>query len=280
MKKRGVFREFTLLVSIVFLSILAVSFVFAASSSEPEGPDTIDISDSGRRTLSASPVIIDAEAGNVTAMDITHTRVTEAWQGYYGNVTGTITLDDANNVTFYDWALPDPTGEIYASNGSSVTWSDVYCMNLSHTRPNDGSTGSGFESTIYYNINMSIIETNFGINNTDTGALSNDLDGLNETFNDTYTSTVGFMVGEIHINGTDGCSLAHPFSNENHNTDWNEILLTDNESMIFTALFRENKNMYKTDGTETADFQLLVLENGHVGSEDSTTPYYFYVELS
>ena len=188
-------------------------------------------------------------------------------------------MDDANNVTFYDWVLPDPTGEIYASNDSGVVWSKIYCMNLSSLRTT-GGIGSTESGIIAYSTNMSAIEARYGINNTDFNSTTNDLDGLNETFNDTYVDVTGFMVGNVEINVLDGCSMAHPFTDENHNVDWQELLLTDNESLVFTALLRENQDMYKSAGSETADFQMLVLENGHVGSETSTTPYYFYVELS
>jgi hypothetical protein len=274
MKKRGIFNEFILLLSLVILAVSFASFVLAQS--QPEGPETFTISDSGRRTTRTAAEI-EAEAGNVTALVIDDQRITEAWQGYYGNITGTIVLDDAYNVTFYDWALPSPTGEIYASNGSSVTWTDIYCMNLSHLR---GTVGTEIgEGAIVYNINMTQIERYFGINNSEFGG-SEDLDGLNETFNGTYTDATGFRVGEVTIDANDGCSYADLYTDEGPDSNWKELLLTDNSSLIFTAIIRSDKDMYKSTGSETADFQMLVLENGHVGSEDSTTSYYFYVELA
>ena len=267
MSKRGVFKEFIVLLSML---ILEAYFVFADSSSVPTGPDTLTVSDSSRPTADTIPSI-DAEAGNVTALLVTDERTTEAWQAYYGNITGTIVLDDANNVTFYDWALPNPTGEIYAANSSAtVTWAKVYCMNLSHKR--------GVNGTIVYNINMSQIELNFGINNS-LGGTADDLDGLNETFNGTYIDATGFKVGSITIDTADGCSYAAMYTDQGPDSNWQELLLTDNSSLIFTSIIRENADMYKT-GTEPADFQMLVLENGHTGSEDTTTSYYFYVELA
>jgi hypothetical protein len=265
MKKGGFLKEAILLVGVL---VLSVSYVLAAGSSTPLGPDTITVSESGRNTKNGSAVTIPAEAGNVTALVIDDIRITESWQGYYGNITGTITLDDANNFTMYDWSLPNPKGEVYASNGSNVNWGSVYCINVSQEGQNpvrpDGSVS---------NINGSQIELNFGINETD-------VDGLNETFNDTYTDTVGFRVGSITIDVEDGCSLAHPFANEGHNTDWNELLLSDNNTLIFTALIRENADGYQPGSTDLYDFQMLVLENGHTGSETTTTNYYFYVELA
>ncbi len=267
MNERGIFKEIILFASLL---ILIASFV-ASDSAVPQGPNVINVTESGRYFNSSEPYPIEAKAGNVTALTITHTRVTEAWQGYYGNITGTITLDDGVNETMYMWDIPDPKGEIYASNGSSVDWPNVYCMNLSHKRPNNGTGDTTESGVIFYNINMTQIELNFGINLTDK-------DGLNETFNDTYTSTTGFEVGAVTIDVFDGCSLAHPFQDQGHNTQWKELLLTDNTSLIFTAILEENVDSFKS-GDETADFQLMVLENGHVGQEEQVTTYYFYVEI-
>src|SRR3989344_7466384 len=95
-KRSNSVKVFAVLLSmatmIVFSSILAF-----AQSSQPQGPDTVTISSSGRHNNQSDPYVIQAYAGNVTALVISHTRNTEAWQGYYGNITGTITLDDANN---------------------------------------------------------------------------------------------------------------------------------------------------------------------------------------
>ncbi len=249
----------------IMLSIISLFALFAYAT--PQGASNVTISSSGRNSGSTAAVEIDAYAGNVTALVIQGTRSTEAWQGYYGNITGTIVLDDADNFTLYDWALPKPSGEVYASNGSSVTWADVYCMNVSGISINNTYNG------ILYNINATQIELNFGINITDN-------DGLNETFNDTYTDSTGFRVGSVTINSEDGCSMTHPYTNEGYSTDWQELILTDNESIIFTAIIRNDANSFQKGSSHTADFQMLVLENGHWGHQTTTTPYYFYVELS
>lgn len=267
MKKRyDLIRDYAILLSISSIFALLFSSFVLAAASEPKGPNQVTVSASGRNALSNNTYVLSAEAGNVTALVITDIRNTEAWQGYYGNITGTITLDDANNYTLYDWDLPDPTGEVYASNGTDVAWTRVYCMNVSPIRPVNGTQGSPV-----YNINGSQIELNFGINVTDK-------DGLNETFNNTFTGS--FQVGEITIDTSDGCSAAHPFTDEDHNTDWQEVLLSDNTSLIFTAIVRTNANSYQPGAAHTADFQMLVLENGHAGSETTPTNYYFYVELT
>ena len=146
-------------------------------------------------------------------------------------------------------------------------------MNVSCLRNTTGSDGKGGGPGVIYNINGSQIELNFGINTTDK-------DGLNETFNDTYTSSTGFRVGAITIDVNDGCSLAHPYTAQAYSTAWEELLLTDNESLIFTALIEENTANFQSAGV--ADFQMMVLENGHVdqGGPGQLTSYYFFVELT
>ena len=247
------------------LFFIILSLVVAAA---PESPDKITVTSNGRNSKnSGSTISQQAQAGNVTGLIVNYTRITEAWQGYFGNVTGAIVLDDANNFTLYDWQMASPLGEIYASNGSSVTWSKVYCMNTSSNRNVNGSSTN--PNNVFYNINASQIELNFGISQTDT-------DGLSETFNDTFTSS--FSTGSVGIDTTDGCSSAHPYTDEFYSNAWDELLLSDNNSIIFTALLEQNQNGFQP-GSETFDFQLMVLENGHL-SDTAATPYYFFVELS
>ena len=118
-KSLRIFLKPKIIITLLSMFILAASFVLAEETSVPQGPDSLLVSDSGRHFNASAPKLLQAKAGNVSALVIAHTRVTEAWQGYYGNITGTITLDDADNFTLYNWNLPDPRGEIYASNGTN-----------------------------------------------------------------------------------------------------------------------------------------------------------------
>lgn len=253
-----------LLKSLILSSVLLLICAFIASAvSEPKGPSTLIVTKNETRSQDESPWQINAAAGNVSELLITQVRVTEAWQGYYGNITGTIVLDDADDYTLYDWSLPNPTGEVYASNGSSVTWADINCFNLTNQ-----STGGGAGWW-----NVTTVETDFNITEVD-------LDGLDETFNTTYVNTTGFTVGGILINNEDECAQANTYVDEAHQVGrFREVLLTDNNSLIFTTILENSVDGYQT-GTDPHDFQMLVLEDGHPGQESSTTPYYFYVELS
>ena len=124
--KKKIFGAITLM----FLLIIVVISVFA----DPVSPDQMTTVGSERRSVSSTGESIEAQAGNVTALNINHTRVTEAWQGYYGNVSGTVVLDDANNNSMYDWAIAIPSGEVFATrNSGSVTWSNIACAIYDNT---------------------------------------------------------------------------------------------------------------------------------------------------
>lgn len=256
----------------LLLSFVLVIGIFmypvSVAKANPQGPNVLNISSSGRNAANLDPITMVAKAGNVTGIVIDGTKVTESWQGYYGNITGTITLDDADNYTLYDWSLPNPEGEIYASNGSSVDWNLIYCINVSQ----EGSNPEKPDGTVT-GINGTQIELLFGINNTDK-------DGLDETFNDTYINDTGFRVGATTLSTTDGCSMAHPYVNGLSSEDWKELLLSDNTSIIFTSIIKNDHNGFQDGSGDLFDFQMIVLENGHYGSEDETSNYYFYVELA
>jgi hypothetical protein len=262
---KNTIQNFALILTSLFILIVFTGVV----SASPQGPANFSVISSGRNSMSTSAPMVQAKAGNITAIVMDATRITQAWQGYYGNISGTIVLDDGFNFTMFDWSLPSPSGEVYSSNGSNVDWTKIYCLNTSGLRNQSGSR----ENDIFYNANSTQIELDFGVNNTDT-------DGLNETFNDTYIDPIGFRVGEITIDIEDGCSLSHTHTNQVDSNDWQELLLSDNESIIFTTIIRDNSDSYQPGSSDTTDFQMMVLEDGHLGSEDGTTPYYFYVELS
>ncbi|MDD5086778.1 MAG: hypothetical protein PHV16_03405 [Candidatus Nanoarchaeia archaeon] len=245
-----------ILISAAIVFFLTVSYVYAAGDIEPTYAESIT-TESSTRFPGQAEKSIEAEAGNVTELTIYSKRSTEAWQGYYGNITGTITLDDAQNNTMYDWQIADPEGEIYASNGSGVVWADVACV--------DFTAAAGMNETT--------LETFYGINETD-------LDGFSETFNETYSDALGFRVGGVTINDVDSCHMAYTFVDGSYQTtSFKEVLLTDSTSIIFTTLLESNVDGFKT-GVDAHDFQMLVAEDGHPGQEDTTTTYWFYVELS
>ena len=251
-------------VLVILVLLMAMEGVYFAKAA-PQGPDFIRNATPERRALgldnTTGGVKVQAQAGNVTALNINSTRVTNRWQGYYGNVSGTITLDDAFNSTLYNWDLASPQGEIYASNGSesgTVDWGNVFCFNYT----NNLSSGQ----PIVQRFNGTDLERSIG-------ALTSDKDSLNSTFNQTFSGN--FQVGIYPISSASGCMQATLFVNDQYQTnDFVEVLLTDNQSIIYTALLEQNQIGFQGS---PVDFQMIVGENGDI---TSATTYYFFVELS
>lgn len=235
------------------LVILAVTAAFAFA--DPYGPNAVTPGTSTRADYSGiGGKEVAAQAGNVTELTINASVISKRWQGYYGNITGEITLDDASGNTMYDWSGGtgfSPIGEIYAANQTVSSWSDVICLNL---------TGNGTVGQT--GINVTIVEAMYGM-------LSTDSDGIDETF-----SGIGDIV--IGTNTLTDCPATHTYiDNATQTSYFNETLLTENTegSVIFGTAIDQNTAGF--NGLPW-DFQMIVGENGN---DELTTSYYFYVEL-
>lgn len=255
----------------VALVLLAALFVFPIVSA---------LSPSGATTTAGAPETAPADpadselafAGNVTEITISGYTTTQSWQGFFGNVSGTIELTDASNNTFYNWSLASPEGEVYASTNNSITWTTIQCFNFTA----NGTGGTGGETPGATNLggmNLTTLESLYGI-------VSDDVDGVDETFDYTvsadqhdlfYTSSLDFSSGE--------CLFTLVFDNTGASADtFEEVLMYEptTGSVVFASLLEEADTTGFNGGSQ--DFQMLVLEDGH-GTDLSTTTYYFWVEL-
>jgi len=242
----------------LFSAVFVIGDPLAPLSITPGYTSTFD----GTQYSSQTEVAI---AGNITALVISGLGQTQAWQGYYGNVTATITLDDANNYTFYNWSETEPQGEIYATLNSSIVWDNVQCFNMTA----QGGYASANETTMedYFNIDY------------------DDADGVSETY--TLTNHDPFQIGSRTITG---CPTTYIFENDTQQTaNFTNILLYDNTSAInqtgwiYATILEDRTAGSSTDiicyNGQQCDFQILVNEDGH-GTDVATTTYYFWVELS
>jgi len=231
------------------ITMVAFLFVFTlgVALADPNGADTVTPGTSERLTSGVAQSH-NATAGNVTELTIYGDSITQSWQGYFGNVSGSIQLADSSGDTMYNWSLASPQGEIFATAVSdSLDFTGVQCFNWT-------ANGTALETT--YNINDSA-------------------DGVNETFN--LTDHNSFAVGVTSFN-ENACMSTRVFDTSGVGVDqtFEEVLLADAAgNPIFTALLEQDVAGF--DGA-THDFEMLVLEDGHSG-DTSTTPYYFYVEL-
>lgn len=271
---------------LTFISLMSTFIVYGDQNGGPTGASSATVEDTQTLNISKySPTLIKAQAGNVSRLTLTGVSVTQAWQGFYGNVTGTITLDDMQNWTFYDWQIAEPQGEIYAANATISNWETVHCFNYSNngTEYTYSYDGGAKTTTTFIALNLTEIEKSYNIT-------PNDYDGVDETFNETGKVIGGiahntFYVGQIQItNGT--CPATSTYINDARNTDadFQNVMLTVNntETIIFTTIIEEkqsdNRSNHQGFNNASHDFQILVLDDGHLGNEVSTS-YYFYVEL-
>ncbi|MFA6073373.1 MAG: hypothetical protein WC758_04635 [Candidatus Woesearchaeota archaeon] len=247
-------KPLMLLVALAFLASFAVS-VFAVNI--PLGPDTLDYVQSETSNIALyPPKQIDAEAGNITEITITGRTQTKSWQGFYGNVSGTIILEDAQGNRFYDWTAAEPKGEVYASVNETISWTTVECAPT--------STDITF---------LDSWQTFYGMNYTDY-----------DTINTTYTNDT-HQIFYTGYNTLDNCPTTFTYvNNVSQTADFEGVLLTSdsNSTLIFTALLEDKAEGMRADkvgfdGGEY-DFQLLVAEDGSAANT-VVTPYFFWVEL-
>ena len=233
------------ILAVMLLLTVALGAAFAAAA-DPVGPDTITPTSKGRRANSAAQNL-SAYAGNVTELIISSTTVTDVWQGYFGNISGTVVLDDANNKSMYAWQDLSPSGEIFAVRTSNaVTWASIECADLPAITAEETA------------LNIADLEK----------------DGINETFN--KTSTTDIYVGSQPVADCTFSQFLYENDAAATQSNFEELLLHDGTYMVYTAIINQDKTGYDN---AAHDFQLMVPEDGHNG-DTATTNYYFYVELN
>jgi hypothetical protein len=269
-RQKGKMNRYSL--ALFVISFLVLSSIGALALS-PSGA-SITPQGSPERSIADPAIGVPAQAGNITEIDINGFSTTQTWQGYFGNVTGTIELTDGNNYSMYNWSAASPKGEIYAStNQTGIQWQYVQCLNF--TAYGNDSTPDLLNAggTSKYGANLSVLEKRFNVT-------EDDADGVNETFNllggasghrEFYTSNLRFAPGQ--------CQSTRIFANLGYGEQgkFEEVLLYEpaSASVIFTTLLDRDSM-----GFDQArhDFEMLVLEDGH---RDNVvhTPYFFYVEI-
>ena len=230
-----------------FFAVLTALLLAMTVFAEPVKPTSFNTGPSSTRNLSTTPDrTVNALAGNVTQLTIDAIAITEGWAGYYGNVSGHITLDNAQNETFYNWSLTTLSGEVYATTAASPTWSTIKCAN---------DTEVAAEETA---LNMN----------------ANDPDSVSNTFlNATYHPA--FDTGAKQF-AADTCFATNAFDATGSQTSkFFNVALSDGSNFIYSTLMNDSVTGF--DGG-TWDFELLVGEDGH-GGDTSPTQYYFFVEL-
>jgi hypothetical protein len=216
----------------------------------PEGVDEVTILSSERRTA-PPPRNISAQGGNISRIRVNASQTTPAWQGFAGNISGQIVLDDASGDRFYRWNLTNISGEIYASRNSTLVFTSIFAVN--DCTVDEIFTGSGVR------------------------------DRVNRTYF-SNSNFVNFSVGTIAINTTTACA-AYPFVNSSLQATTklfqNTILTPDgnllNGSQINNSIYAGILQDFGVAGFDFQhyNFQLLV----PVNRTSTFLQYSIYAEL-
>ncbi len=235
--------------AVLFTIIIAIVSSVQMVHADPVSPLAIDVlGSSSRQYDSSSSTFVEAQGGNITNINIDAISVTKSWQGYYGNITGSIKLDDADNNSFYVWNnATSLSGEVYASRNSTVQWSNVHCLN--------GSERTSEETYL--------------------GQFYTDGDSITNTYNNTLHPS--FKTGSVNITTNTCLSTNVNVNGTSQSSEFYQILLSDGaNNTIYTTLLESKKYAYNG---KLADFQLMVGENEHAGNAGPTS-YYFFTELN
>ena len=230
----------------ITVMIIMTMMIVGTALADPAGTGTLNPTSSSRATAPSAGQL-DVQAGNVTNIDIDAWSITSKWAGFYGDITGTIVLEDGSSNTFYNWSDASPTGEVFATrNPSTPTWASIAC---------------GDSSTITAEVSALSV---------DSGA-----DNITNTFCETCGNHSAFSVGTTDFSADQCTYRTNAFNNAGaQTTDWDQVLLTDTNYALYTTIIDQD-----TLGFDNInhDFQLLVAENV---SDSTLTSYYFYVEIA
>ena len=263
---------------VVLVLALAIVQILGLALADPLYPETITTLEVSRKTLQgAGSGQVLAYAGNVSEIDITQDQITKNWQGYYGEVTGSIVLDDVVNMSLYAWDLVNPVGEVYATrNSTSINWTggNIVCAT------NVNSSASPYSNPIFRE------EEEMNTNSEVVFPTTQARDGVNETFNTTNlhppfnVSNNGFSANACNF--TTSLFVNDTAPNGAVPRSFNETLIwsQSDAALIFMAYINPNQYGFNNsaDSSSRYDFEMLVTEDGHLDDTDSTT-YYFFVEL-
>ena len=197
---------------------------------------------------SYSPGNRSDNGGTINTLTFNVVQQDANWKAYVGNISGTLTLDDSNGKSIYQWAMTnaDITGEIYATKIDNPDWSIINCSNQTTTDAED--TALGFSNT--------------------------SVDSINRTFNETTHQSI-FVAGRTIAANT--CKATSTYVNNTaqnqSSADFQQILFSSGTDVVYVSPINQGKTSY--DGNSTVDFQMLIADD----ITAAITPYYFFVEI-
>ncbi|MBI4980677.1 hypothetical protein HZC30_03930 [Candidatus Woesearchaeota archaeon] len=146
-----------------------------------------------------------AQGGYIRELNLTTESQTHLWQGYWGEVNGNITLEDASGNKMYNWEWDNSdAGEVYASEASTPTWTTVVAGSTTNVKYVGGS-------------------------------------GTSESAVDTFTSTSTWTIANKTVTSVPSTSTY----NYTDAGTFNMGILSDGTNMIFVSTLYNNANDFK-----------------------------------
>jgi hypothetical protein len=193
-----------------------------------------------------SPADAAVFAGNLSVLSVFGRSTTQSWQGYFGNVSGTIELANFAGDVLYNWSLASPNGQIYATSAFDFNFPTLQCANSSHIE--------GEEQRINQN--------------------SSDVDSVSNTFG--VKNHPLFYVGNQQFSSDDCFSINLFDETGEPGSEFYEVLLGDGGlNILYTALLEEDSAGFDD---KSRDFEMIVGVDGHEATTD-IDEYFFYLEL-
>lgn len=228
----------------LLLIMVAIALLFALpATADPSGAQITSSSTDTGPTI--SPEGHTANRSTITTIALNAVQQDQRWKAYIGNVSGTLTLDDASNKTIYDWSTAAISGEVFSSTSGSLDFSTVSCAS------------SGV----------------IGTAETAMAQAGTEVDSISSTFNSTdHSSTVVAGTSLSNCNSTT-LYVNDVSQGQDSGADFQEFLMQETtNSLVYVSIL--NDNTVGFDGN-TYDFQMIVPET----PTGAAHTYYFYVEL-
>jgi hypothetical protein len=239
-----------ILAAIMVASVVAFTGIVSAL---PDGA-TMDINVSASTKDAGTVGTNSAQGGYITGLNATVEQSTAKWQGYCGNVTGSIVLMDGSSNKMFDW-------------GDSITNGGTVLATTSPTSP----TWAGVEAVTTTERDHATLGINYLWSWDNTG-----LDCADDTFS-IATGSVTVAGKPITATVATDVNAILPIGQ-----GWQTLVIDDSgagsiaskDDYIFVGKICENKN--GVFGSQ-ADYQLIVPVSDNPGDAEM---YRFYVELA
>jgi len=224
----------------VILAIMMIAISATAAYAQPSCASITAGPDERGNASCATQGNHTAAGGNITNINVTVQSITEAWHGFYGQITNTstLTLEDSAGFKMYEWNFTVSGGAIYASRSNAVAWATIAAENDCTT--DEALTGTGSDKTSL-------------------------------TF--TPASNSAFTVGTVAIAANTACSTNTYVNSTAQAATFEEVILDDTANIVYAGLLEADAQGFDNGNY---DFQIIVPDN----RTSAVETYYFYAELS